>query len=251
MDDAIRPGEYGAHGIVGIGVPQANPTVEQEAFALRPAGLSLVVTRLTSCEADPDKRIREYLERTRDYVARFDDLEIDAFGVACTGSSYLLGCDEEQAFLDKLSEELGYPVITAATAITDALRMTGVERISLVSPYPDWLLDKAVTFWEQKGFAVSELQTVPLSGSNLHAIYKLSSGEALAHAQQLDFSQTDAIVFTGTGMPTLGAISPLQELSGKPVFSSNLCLLSSLARLTRSSEAITLPVPAQSITANL
>lgn len=251
MDDAIRPSEYGRHGIVGIGVPQANPTVEQEAFALRPPGLSLVVARLTSCAADPEKRILEYLQRTIDYVAQFDDLEIDAFGVACTGSSYLLGADQEQELLEALSRKLGYPVITAATAITDSLRLAGATRISLVSPYPEWLLDKAVAFWEAKGFAVSELRTVPLSGSNLHAIYKLSSAAALAHAQELDFSQTDAVVFTGTGMPTLGAIRPLAELSAKSVFSSNLCLMSSLARLTHASSAATLTVPNEQITADL
>ena len=251
MGTEIRPSEYARNGIVGIGTPQANPTVEQEVFALRPKGVSLVIARLTSANTDPEQRIRDYFERTRDYVAQFDDLEIDAFGVACTGSSYLLGAAEERRMVEALTAELGYPVVTAAAAIADCLQQLGARRISFVSPYPDWLADRALEYWGEHGLSVSEVRRVPLSGPNLHSIYKLSSADALGYAQQLDYSKADALLFSGTGMATLGAIRPLGEQSGLPVLSSNLCLMSALAQLTGTSATPLLDVPADLNTADL
>jgi maleate isomerase len=240
----IRPSEYGSRGIVGIGVPQANPTVEQELFALRPAGLSLVTTRLTSQAESLEQRLLDYLYETPHYAGRYDDLSIDAFGIACTGSSYLVGPDEDARLAADLSVQLGYPVVTAAVAIRRSLSALGARRIAIVSPYPDWLGEKALSFWRAAGFEIGGYSQVALAGENVHAIYELGSADALAAARQLDTDSLDAIVFTGTGMPSLGALTPLHEETGLPVMSSNLCLLTALARELKIADQPLLAVPA-------
>jgi maleate isomerase len=248
---SVRPSEYGSRGIIGLGVPQANPTIEQEAFALRPAGLSLVTTRLTSSAPDLEKRLLDYLHETPHYAGRYDDLAIDAFGIACTGSSYLLGPDEDAALARRFSDELGYPVVTAAVAIRESLTLLNATRIAIVSPYPDWLGEKALAFWRAAGFEIGGYEQVELKGENVHAIYELSSSDALARARRLDAGKLDAIVFTGTGMPSLGALLPLQQETGLPVMSSNLCLMSSLARKLQLTDQPLLRVPDDVITAEL
>ena len=247
----IRPSEYGSRGIVGIGVPQANPTVEQELFALRPAGLSLVATRLTSRAESLEQRLLDYLYETPHYAGRYDDLSIDGFGIACTGSSYLLGPDEAAQLAADFSAQLGYPVVTAAVAIRRSLDLLGADRIAIVSPYPDWLGEKALSFWQDAGFEIGGYSQVALSGANVHAIYELGSTDALEAARKLDTDSLDAIVFTGTGMPSLGALSPLSEECSLPVMSSNLCLLSSLARELGLTDQPLLTVPAGIKTADL
>ena len=245
MSSRISTTEYGSRGLVGIGVPQANPTVEQEAFALRPPGLSIVTARLTSNASDAAERLLEYFHGTPAYTAQFDDLRIDAFGIACTGSSYLLGKQREAELISEFSSQLGYPVITAAMAIDATLQALAARRISIVSPYPDWLADRSREFWSVAGYTVVEMRTVPLTGPNIHSIYALHSTDALQQANQLHLDGVDAILFTGTGMPTLGAINPLHKRSGLPVLSSNLCLLSALARQTGASAETLLAVPAE------
>jgi maleate isomerase len=251
LSSRITTTEYGSRGLVGIGVPQANPTVEQEVFALRPPGLSIVTARLTSSVADAEQRVLEYFERTLDYAAQFDDLGIDAFGIACTGSSYLLGKQREVELSEAFSAQLGYPVITAALAIEATLQKLQAKRISIVSPYPDWLAERSREFWSNAGYTVAEMRAVPLTGANIHSIYALRSGDALQQAYELDLDGVDAVLFTGTGMPTLGAINPLQQRSGLPVLSSNLCLLSALAQQTGASAEMLLPVPADLDTSTL
>ena len=239
----VRPMEYGSRGIVGIGVPQANPTVEQEMFALRPAGVSLVTSRLTSSAPDLEQRLREYILRTEDFAGCFDDLSVDLFAVACTGSSYLLGAQAEQELLKDCSDKLGYPVVTAAGAIHESLQFIGARRIAIVSPYPAWLADLARNYWAGMGYDVVDIRSVPLRGPNVHAIYELSSADALAVAQELDPDALDALLFTGTGMPTLGAIGPLAEATGLAVMSSNLCLLSAAVRFLGLNQDALLSLP--------
>ena len=92
---------------------------------------------------------------------------------------------------------------------------------------------------------------MPLSGTNIHSIYALHSADALRQANELNLDGVDAVLFTGTGMPTLGAINPLRKRSGLPVLSSNLCLLSALAQQTGATSEILLPVPADLDTGTL
>ena len=230
MSEKIASGEYGTQGLIGLGVPQANPTVEQESFALRPDGISIVTSRLTSAAPGIKQRLLDYIERTPEYVGQFDDLEIDCFGIACTGSSYLLGPEREAKMMEGFMAELGHPITTAAMAIDESLTMLGAKRIGIVSPYPDWLAEQAKRYWTARGYSVQALQTVSTQGSNIHSIYALSSQDALAEALKLPLSEIDAVLFTGTGMPSLGAINALARHAGIPVMSSNLCLLTALAR---------------------
>lgn len=42
-----------------------------------------------------------------------------------------------------LQQQFGYPVITATTAIRQALQFLGAKRIALGCPYPTWLLKRS------------------------------------------------------------------------------------------------------------
>ena len=247
----VRPSEYARHGLVALGVPQANPTVEQEAFALRPPGVGIVTTRLTSEAPELDARLRDYLQDSGRYLDAFDDLGFDAYGIACTGSSYLIGADEERRLLDQLSDARGYPVISAAVAIGDTLRALGAQRMAVVSPYPAWLNDASQAYWEGQGFTVADYRSVALRRAEVHGIYELGSADALAVAREIDFATVDAVLFTGTGMPTLAAVEPLATETGLPVMSSNLCLLSALCRAVGVIESPLLPAPSPAVCAEL
>ena len=66
--------EYGRGGWVGIGTPQANPTVEAEMRRLLPADIEPLTTRLTSRSDDSETRWTQYIERMEDYLTAFDVL---------------------------------------------------------------------------------------------------------------------------------------------------------------------------------
>jgi len=227
----VKPAEYGQRGVLGIGVPQANPTVEQEIGLLRPAGVSVVTTRLVSTAPDTRTRLEDYLRDLGHTLRDFDELALSAFGFACTGSSYLCGYEAERQMIQRLEATAGYPVVTAAGAIEQALRHLGARRIAIVAPYPEWLGAAGVAYWESRGFAVAAHARVTLPGTDTRQIYQLTSDDALEVLRKLPVSRVDAVLLSGTGMPTLRAVDRAAKELGMLAVSSNLCLAWALQQI--------------------
>jgi len=225
---SIRPTEYASAGLLGVGTPQANPTVEAEMLALRPNGVGLVTARLVCLDDDPKRRLISYIDDLEQTLGRYDSLTLDAFGFACTGSTYLYGHDQERELVARLQDRFGYPVVTAAAAIEARLHQLEAKSIALIAPYPDWLFQPGVDYWTGRGFKVQVTGHAQLPSSDLHQIYELGSHQALEVLARLKLDGVDAVLFSGTGMPSLRAIVKAQQDTGRPAVSSNLCLAASL-----------------------
>lgn len=232
IHDALEAREYGSAGLFGILTPQGNPTVEPELRILLPARSTMLVSRLTSQGTSLRQRLIDYSERLDESVDSFDNLAFDALGFACTGSSYLVDTAEERRRLDKVEAGKGYPVITAADAIADALNSLGVSALALISPYPDWLTAASRAHWERLGLRITAVLQLPSGTRDAHGIYALTTPKVLEKATDFDPKGAEAILVTGTGMPSLRAILTLEPSNNLPVLSSNLCLAWALAKAT-------------------
>jgi maleate isomerase len=137
---------------------------------------------------------------------------------ACTGSTYLVGLDDE----DRRFAAQAVPIVSAARAVLAALDALGAKRLALVSPYPAWLTDACVAFWQTQGKTVVTVRTPEGDRSDTRRIYDLGSAHALKEIHALADTKADCILVTGTGMPSLGAIAKAR--TRVPVLSSNLCL---------------------------
>ncbi len=219
--------DYGRTARIGIGTPQANPTVEAEFSILFPRTISIQATRLTCESTDPLVRIRNYLENLDTSLKTYHGMNLDAFGFACTASAYLLGQETENKLLNDLSDKYGYLVQSATQAIELALNKIGAEHLVLISPYPKALSNAAKAYWEEKGFTFKEVASVKTRTSDTETIYELTSHDgAVAIESIASLDSVDAILLSGTGMPTLPAISAAEI--DIPIFSSNQCLAWSL-----------------------
>jgi len=214
--------DYGRAGLVGIGTPQANPTVEAEMRILLPPTVAMAVARLVAASPDPMERLRLYLGRLEDALGQYDMLRPQAFGFACTGSSYLLGSERVTQIAAAAEQRFGYPIVTATAAISWQLRRIGAQRIAIASPYPLALSDAAAAFWRAGGFDVAELRRIETGSGDTRSIYTLGSEDARPAAEALRRGKVDAVLLSGTGMPSLALLA--EGGDGPPLISSNLCL---------------------------
>jgi len=227
--------EYGRDARIGVATPQANPTVEAELQALMPPDVLLLVTRLTSPEADPLQRLVAYLEQIDTAIASFGGLPLDAFGFACTASSYLIGAGREAMLVDAAERRYQMPVVTAAAAIETRLHAMGATRIGVVSPYPGTLHTAALAYWQERGFAVVGAEQVAIDSVDLRSIYGLGSDAADAASQRLQSALAaagkaiDVVLFSGTGMASLALLSH-DDRAAPAQLSSNYCLALELLR---------------------
>jgi len=224
MNDA-----YGSMGKFGIGTPQANPTVEAEMSILLPRTCTIHVTRLTSSASAPEQRLREYLSNVERFLGAFDTLRPDVFGFACTGSSYLLGASEEQRLIDSAQSTFGYRVETAARAIVWSFARMNARRVAIIAPYPADLIAAADSYWAQAGVEIVRTVRLPTRTADTRGIYELSSEQLATALAELPCDGVDAVLVSGTGLPSLPAIR--QHTRGVPVVSSNLCLAARLLDL--------------------
>ncbi len=216
--------EYAPDGLLGVLTPQANTTVEPEFGILLPPGTGMIAARLTSARPTIDERLIDYVESMERSLDQFANAPVGAVAFACTGAAYLVDPVEEDRHLAEIEAGRGYPVVTAANALCDALEALGARRIGIVSPYGDPLHENALKYWERRGLTIVRVERIASDDEAFHPIYSLggdASGRAL---EAIGADGLEAIAMLGTGLPTLPAIlrtgtKPL------PVISPNLCLV--------------------------
>src|SRR5262245_1622459 len=143
--------EYAPRGLVGMLTPQANTTVEPEFNLLWPAGVAMINARLMSDKESMSDRLIDYFASYAASLRQFANAPIGVAAAACTGASYLAGRDQEAALAKDIAARNGYPFITAALAVVDALNALGARRLGLVSPYPDDLNRASIAYWQSHG----------------------------------------------------------------------------------------------------
>ncbi len=202
---------------IAVLTPMANPTVERELRQLLPADYAYVVGRLVSAEPDSTERLRLYAENLPASLDQFGGMPLRAIAFACTASSYLIGQAGEQ----RIAATIDRPVLWAAHAIRQCLALIGARRIAVVSPYPAAIHAAGIEYWRHAGFEVIDHRRVEIGSADTRAIYGLGASAAREALAAATATKPDAVLLSGTGMPTLDLIDPKGPI---PVISSNHCL---------------------------
>lgn len=215
---------YAPNGLLGLFTPQANTTVEPEMAILTPPGLAWINARMMSDKDTITARLLDYMAQFPDLLAQFANAPVDAIALGCTGASYLLGREKEDALLADIETRTGTPAFTGASASVDALNRLGAKRIALVSPYNSALDAESSSYWVSRGFEVVAESNAFRETTEFHPIYSLGAEVALNATGDLDGRDIDAVLMLGTGMPTLDAILAKPFVGKAPVLSCMLCL---------------------------
>lgn len=216
---------------VGVIMPPPNPTVEPEFQGALPRNMIMHASRFPVQPGDLAQRNEGYRASYATCVKGYGPLPLDAILISCTGSSYLLGKAGDAAISSELRALTGVPTITSSYAIQEALAALHIRRITLLSPYPAWLTRQSADYWSGSDLQLDDV--IQLGDGSTNAAYELDDDYVEQELLKLTpRAPGSAVLMSGTGMPTLGAIASVGDKLSVPVLSSNLCGIWWLLRAT-------------------
>jgi len=152
--------------------------------------------------------------------------KVDVICYGCPEAGFIKGPCYDQEICDEIKAATGIPGTTTIASVTEALRVLGAKRISIASPYADWLNEKLRVFMEQNGFGVAAIKGL---NTEAHASVPLVDIEALV--KSVDRPESEAIFVSCTDFRTYEIIESLEQKLGKPVISSNSASMWKMLRL--------------------
>jgi maleate isomerase len=206
---------------LGFLIPPGNPTVEPEVIAMTPRGVSVHFSRMVAHGATGSLDGQE--ERNRSQIAHIDAtaallalVKPSVIMLAHTATSYTLGRSAEIELLRRLGAELGIPVETAFGSVVAALKLFGVRRVALGTPYSEETTLKGKALLEEFGFDVVSHGRL----DNVQNIYDETPERAYRLGRTVDRKEVEAVFLSGLGMPTIATLEALERDLGKPVISA-------------------------------
>ena len=154
--------------------------------------------------------------------------------LAHTGSSYANGFANEPALIERLAALAKTSAVTAASAIRAALQHRGVKRLALATPYPASVSAQGKAYWQAAGFEIAGYHRL----ENVTNIYAETEERAYELARKADSPAAEAVLLSGTGLPTIGVLQTLEHDLGKLVVSSTQAMLWQALRVAGVQQAV-------------
>ncbi|MCD6672548.1 MAG: aspartate/glutamate racemase family protein [Burkholderiaceae bacterium] len=218
---------------IGLLVPSTNTTVEADFQRLAAHVASFHSQRMRASNGEMTAAMLEAMnDRLSSDASCLCSAEVDVIGYACTSGTFFKGPAWDRQVVENIRAVVGRPAIATMSAVMDALEDLGARRISVATPYPEWTNNRLKAYLEGCGCEVVNIASNAAASAGGHRfINDQEPAEIADFAAGVCHPEADALLCSCTAWRALEAADPLEELTGKPVVTSNQALLLALLRL--------------------
>lgn len=191
---------------------------ESDFFAMVPDAVAVHVTRLKTDDYTTNETLARHIEHMADAASRIQpDAKPDVISYSCTSGSIVIG--EDRIYTEIRKGAPWAKPMCLVTGVVDALREIGAKKLVVGTPYLDEINTLEAEFLVAKGFEVLDVQ-----GLNLQTgieFGRVTPAYWKAFAQEIDRPDADAIFLSCGGVRSLEVAEEIEQLTGKPVITSN------------------------------
>ena len=225
---------------LGLIVPSLNAVMEFEMQRMAAGAMPILTTRVSAHNTGTRAAVgtRENLLWMDAQAPAAAELlahaNVDVICFGCTAGGVVKGPGAEQDIIRGITAATGKPATVTIAATVDALRALGAARVSVASPYEQWLNDYLRAFLEKSGVEVAAIDgfnaTANAALGPQHAA-RVTPQQVHDLAVAVDRPQAQAIFISCTNFRTLEIIEPLEQKLGKPVLTATSVSMWKMLRL--------------------
>lgn len=218
MDFASFDGPLAQRGI-GIIAP-FDLALERELWRWVPMEVSMHLARTPYEPVPVSLEMAELVSNSKHVASAVRDVlhvEPEVVAYLCTSGSFINGVAAERG-LCKVMRDAGAPdAVTTSGALAELLKLMGLTKVSVLTPYYADLTAKLHEFLGELGVETVASDHLGLGGG----IWRVSYKTIAEHIYRADRPDAEAIFVSCTNLHTYDLIAPLEEELGKPVLTAN------------------------------
>jgi len=226
---------YGWRGRLGLILPSVNTVMEPEFNSVLPKGVTCYISRMI---VRGEFNLSTLIEMAKGIERAAEELKAvaDVIGYGCTSGSFAKGSDWDKKLIERIEKASGHSATTPTTSLIEALKILGVEKIALATPYTQEVNEHQKQFFENEGFNIVNMKGLNVRKHGGQDVYYPS--DAFRLAKEVVTPNSDAILISCTNFRTFEIIEPLENDLGIPVVTSNQATLWALLRMLNIKNAI-------------
>ena len=212
---------------IGVLVPSCNYIIEPEMYKMvsQNSGITVHFARMFLTE-DSEEEIKALPKHAKEASILLMHAAVDIIGFGCTAGSFVGGLDYDKKIINDIESITNIPVTTTSTALLEAMKVAGAKKISIVTPYQDWINEKEKAFLEQNGIKVLKIVGMNLGRKGQVPEIGDIFPEATYELCIKNFVPgSDALFISCTGFRTIEIIRDLEEDLKTVVITSNQATL--------------------------
>ncbi len=191
---------------------------ESDFFDIIPKDVAIHITRLKTDDYTTNETLSKHIEHMAEAASRIQpDVKPNVISYSCTSGSIVIG---EEKIMAEIKKGAPYAIpMTIVTGVVDALRELQIKKIVVGTPYLDEINTKEAEFLHNKGFEIINIQGLNLTTGTEFG--RVTPEYWKKFAIEIDNKDADAIFLSCGGIRSVEVIQEIENITGKPVITSN------------------------------
>lgn len=209
---------YGWKAKIGLIIPATGSAPERDFNRYVPDGVAIFTQRVLFEKVD-HSGLAALGDRVVEASKLLATAEPDLLVFGCTTGSLINGFGYDKELVRRIEEASGVPAITTSTALLEALKTLGTQKLVVSTPYSDAVNETEKKFLEDNGYEVLNIKglgyTDPtmMPRTTFDKMYKLSRDVLMPEA--------DTVFASCTGLGIIDYIPTMEQDLARPVITSN------------------------------